>query len=671
MKYTHFNITTQVATFFIFVVVAFLSFQKNIFGFAESGFFQNFQQDSESLVVGDIVADQFGLEKSGWNLGFVNITDTSLDITLSYKILKEKPVSSSLIFSPYGSQFGIQGVFFSEIYKFLSAPDVETLNAINSLLTAIVIALLSVLYLNIYNRLFGLIFFVTMVSSPWIISFARNLYWVPFTWFLPAIFAALVYLSKGRAAKIAFLICTLCSIAIKSLAGYEYLTVITLFTCSVFVLAPLFNNESRGEKEGLKLASLTFLCCIAGFLFALIIHAGMRGDSVFSGLQNIYQMDVKRRTYGDPALFDPVLRASLESSFWDVLNIYWSQWQTSLSIFIPGKYFGAIFWLSAFGMIYGVLTRPRLFYKEPILVFVFFATSASWFMFGKAHSYIHTHMNFVLWYFGFVQALFYCFIRFGFLIGTDIFKLGKQLGLVKSSILSLSVFLLLFTVSAKYIDNRMTAITSGVIAPIDVGSGFRVILREDGKVLFFAPECRELDLTGRFILHFFPEQADLPIAMPYGFENRDFIWPTSLFTLNWNPLSNNFGSCYTEIPLPYYKIREIRTGQYDLSETGTITGRWEKVIKIPAFPNLVKLTPYNHTDQYWENGINRTIAGFFIANTLQNRMALSTSNKIILPSSGERAISSIEYTDKYINVYLEGRNLDPVLDGYPNQLLIK
>ncbi len=671
MKYTHFNIKIQVAAFFVFTAVAFLSYQKNFFGFAENVFFQNFEHFSESLVVGDIVADQFGIEKNGWNLGFVGTAGADLDISLSYKILKEKLTSDSLIFGPYVSQFGVQGLFFSEIYKLLSTPDVETLNAINSLLMALVIALLSVLYLNIYNRLFGLIFFVTMISSPWTISFARNLYWVPFTWFLPALFAALAYLSKSRVTKLVYLVCILFSIAIKSLAGYEYLTTITIFTCSVFVLAPLFNSESKGKGEGLKFASVTFLCCIAGFFLALIIHAGMRGDSVFSGLQNIYQMDVKRRTYGDPAQFAPIFKASLESSFWDVLNTYWTQWKTSLAMFIPGKYLGVIFWLSVFGVIYGVLTRRRLSCKEPILVFVFFAATVSWFLFGKAHSYIHTHMNFVLWYFGFIQALLYCLVRLGFLIVADICNLVKKVGFVTSFVAGLIVFFIVVAGSAKYVDNRMAIITSGVVEPIDVGVGFKVIFRDDGKMVFYAAECRDLDLTGRFILHFIPEKVDSSIAMPYGFENRDFIWPTSPPILNWNPLSNNFGSCHTEISIPNYRVSEFRTGQYDLSETGIITVRWSKTIKIPAFPSVDTLTPYNLTDQNWKNGIHRASAIFFIENTLQNRMSLSASNKILLPSSGERAITSIVYTDKYINISLEGRNLDPVVDGYPNKLLIK
>lgn len=671
MKFTRFNIAVQIITFLVFTVVAFLSYQKNFFGFSENGFFQTFDKFSESLVVGDIVADQYGLEKHGWNLGFIGVGDAPLDTTLSYKVLEDKSANSLIKFYPYSSQLGIQGLFFSGAYKFLGKPSLETLNALNSLLMAFVIALLSTLYIKIYDKTFGIIFFVTMISSPWTISFARNLYWVPFTWFLPAIFAALAYLSQRRLTKLFFLVCVLFSVAIKSLAGYEYLTTITIFACSVFVLAPLFRSDNGKLNDGLRFSFLTFLSCVLGFMFALILHATMRGDSIFSGLQNIYQLDVKRRTYGDPTQFAPVFKASLESSFFDVLNTYWNHWQTPLSIFIPGDYLGAIFWIFAIGVVYGILTKRRFSYREPAMVLVFFAASASWFLFGKAHSYIHTHLNYVLWYFGFIQTLLYCVVRFGFLIAADICKLAKRLGFIPSFILGVVVFLLIIFGSAKHIDNRMAIITSGAVEPIDTGAGFKLIFRDDGKMVFYAPKCRDLELSGRFILHFIPEKIDLPNASPHGFENRDFVWPTLLTMLNWNPFSKHFGSCYTEVLLPSYKVREFRTGQYDVSKAGLISIRWERLIRVPSFPNLVELVPSNFTDQNWENGISRVRAGFLIENTFQNRMGLSDSDTIELPFSGRRAIAFIEYTDKFINVYLEGQNLDPAKDGYPNKLSIK
>ena len=41
---------------------------------------------------------------------------------------------------------------------------------------------------------------------------------------------------------------------------------------------------------------------------------------------------------------------------------------------------------------------------------VSFLATISWFVLAKAHSYIHTHMNYVLWYFGFVQVCLYILI---------------------------------------------------------------------------------------------------------------------------------------------------------------------------------------------------------------------------------------------------------------------
>jgi len=45
---------------------------------------------------------------------------------------------------------------------------------------------------------------------------------------------------------------------------------------------------------------------------------------------------------------------------------------------------------------------------EQAVMYVFFLlTSISWFYLAKSHSYIHHHMNYVMWYFGFVQICLY------------------------------------------------------------------------------------------------------------------------------------------------------------------------------------------------------------------------------------------------------------------------
>lgn len=46
-----------------------------------------------------------------------------------------------------------------------------------------------------------------------------------------------------------------------------------------------------------------------------------------------------------------------------------------------------------------------------VFYFVSLLVSASWFILGKGHSYIHTSLNFVMWYFGFVQFCIYIIIK--------------------------------------------------------------------------------------------------------------------------------------------------------------------------------------------------------------------------------------------------------------------
>lgn len=57
------------------------------------------------------------------------------------------------------------------------------------------------------------------------------------------------------------------------------------------------------------------------------------------------------------------------------------------------------------------IKNKNLNYELLMMYIIFFLTSISWFCLAKSHSYIHRHMNFVLWYFGFIQTCFYIIIK--------------------------------------------------------------------------------------------------------------------------------------------------------------------------------------------------------------------------------------------------------------------
>ncbi len=403
------NYFKQGLLFICLTIFLAIVFQTNLCHFVDDKFFYE-EETSDSLVLGRIMADASGLDRKGANLGF-GFKDTAGypdSVHESYVIfLAGSGIESAKGFVPYISQYGIQGIFFSKIHSTFGLSKLSHLQKINATLLAIVIVWLFFLYRYIYDYRFATIFLVTMVSSPWVVQFARQLYWMSFLWFIPAILAAILYTQQRKKVRILLLFGITLSVFIKSLAGYEYLSSITLFACSVFVVAPFFKQNNEKSSLNLIMLFLVFAACVIGFVGALLVHAGMRGDSILSGLHNIYEEDVKRRTYGDPSLFDPAYKASLVVSPLSVLMTYVTQWKTPLVLWLPGEIFKFLIGFSIAGICYKFIKGHPTRIRDAVLLIFFFMVPASWFVLAKAHSYIHTTLNYVLWYFGFVQALIY------------------------------------------------------------------------------------------------------------------------------------------------------------------------------------------------------------------------------------------------------------------------
>lgn len=130
---------------------------------------------------------------------------------------------------------------------------------------------------------------------------------------------------------------------------------------------------------------LVFVACVIGFLLALLVHAGMRGDSIVSGLKNIIEEDVKRRTYGDASAFPEIYRKSLESSPLSVIRTYVADWGSiPVTLWIPGYLFKALIGFSIVGVCYKFLTGHATAKRDAILLVFFFMASASWLVLAKA-----------------------------------------------------------------------------------------------------------------------------------------------------------------------------------------------------------------------------------------------------------------------------------------------
>ncbi len=334
--------------------------------------------------------------------------------------------------SPYESQYGLQGKVFQKLSLLLKDASVietagmeqalsdcyDVLRLLCALATAGTLLLVCALILRKYGRLMAGIFYVVFLLSPWVVNFANNLYWVEFTWFLPMAAGLLCSLKmKRRFGRMAGYVLVFGTIMIKCLCGYEYISSVMLGVI-MFLLVDLAGAAAKRDADKARLLVGTIFCmgiaALLGFAAAICLHAPVKsGGSLTEGIRMIIQEDVLRRTYGaDLNAFENLPdfeQAGLNASAWATLCKYF-HFKTEIITGIDGSLF-PLLCLVPFAMLVWDYRKRRLQTEELALYIVSFLVPVSWFILAKSHSYVHTHMNFVLWYMGYVEICLYVIAR--------------------------------------------------------------------------------------------------------------------------------------------------------------------------------------------------------------------------------------------------------------------
>ncbi len=382
------------AVFILLSSVLYLNFQTNIFSPTNS-LFLDFQADSESFVLNAVQSAANGTYR--WD-----------DFGLLF------PNGQS-----YTSQIGLQGKLFSLLVNiFPYAQTVIAARMLCCIFTAATFVGIVFLMKQKYNGVLAGCFYITFLLSPWIVNFSRNLYWVVFTWFLPMLFGLLCSLYwNSKKHRVFCYIGVFVSILIKSACGYEYISTIMLAMITFLVVDFVKILLAKDKKNALLLFRTIFilgLCAVLGFIVSFLIHAHMRGDgNLLLGIENIYKYDVQRRMLveADASVFgNEQITNSMTASVVSVIRMYFA-FYTEVLAGIPG---GLFFVLSVLPLAVFVdcFIKRKPFVKQFVLYGMFFCAPLSWFVLAKPHSYIHTHMNYVLWYFGFVQICLYVVINY-------------------------------------------------------------------------------------------------------------------------------------------------------------------------------------------------------------------------------------------------------------------
>jgi hypothetical protein len=394
----------------------------------------DFNIHSDDLAVSMIAAARHRIENNNRRFGLGRLVST-----------REMPtyIGSTVYFSShvnpeeynvteYRQQIGLQGWIFYFMTRYGLPNPYHALRLGCSLLLALVLWCICHELYRKYGLIFSGVFYAVTITSPWIVKFASNLYWVEFTWFIPMLLG-LVCLNNLDKRLFLYPLFFL-AIAVKSACGYEYIPVIMLSSIMFLIVEWVCSIKKGKEKRQYSNSLLRSILGIGimsllGFTVTLLIHSWMRGaGDILTGLNDIYRNDVLRRTFGNVADFPESYTLSLNASIADVLLQYLTRDGAGLIALLLLIATTAI-------MIYKHKTKCQPLDTEFWLFIVSFLTCTSWFVLGKSHSASHPQVNYVLWYMGYIQVCTYIVVKF--VLNSDI---GKSMLKQAASILRTEVF---------------------------------------------------------------------------------------------------------------------------------------------------------------------------------------------------------------------------------------
>jgi hypothetical protein len=418
------------------VPILFLATCWNVFHTCEGVWFSKFLVGDEDLVIGSLIRHRATSRvPAPLGLGTYSMNKPS-DVPIPafyFQASKEPPVSYSL----YRSQTGAQAYLFVLLDTLFHPKDISLFHALNALLLAAVLGALVVWARAEFGWAAAVSLLAAMLLSRWLIVFGRNLYWMSWTWWPPMIAVSVVFnrCRHGTRRFYAILfVSTGLLVFVKCSAGYEFIPTILIAAATPAVYYGLKVGRKwrsiLGDIMGIGFAGA------AGFMAAVFLHALLLGPSLSGGFASIWS-DARRRTYGSSSDFAPEFRESLEVSPLAVVNRYlsWDSWanapfgmdpipaagqhESRLVVYearatnavnnaLTGFTFGRFLQLFvASGLVALCFWRTTIWDRSlrALLAAAAFSAAApiSWFVLGKGHSWIHTHVDWVVWHVPFVN----------------------------------------------------------------------------------------------------------------------------------------------------------------------------------------------------------------------------------------------------------------------------
>ena len=408
-------------------LAAILGFFSNIWRVADQNWFATHQKDTEAHIMGRMVKSrQDGIFSAGGLNGWGTAKSTDAEWIPSteqgpqytaylYELSFEK-------FSTYNSQPGGQGMIFSLLDRLIPlSPEgkLRLFYVLTALLSAIALTAMIGWFYEEFGGWVAVFVIASAVLSQWLTVFGKNLWWSLWAFYLPMM-AVIYFLKHYRETlnrqHIRFGILIFIAVSIKCfINGYEYIT-----TTLVMMLVPLVYYvilDKWSRQQCLKWTLATGLGSGVAIFLSLIMlcfQIGAAKDGFMDGVAHVI-WSFGKRTYASPEDYPPVYAASLNAGTLSVVMTYMNgvffDLNNYLSInnaFVSNSllkiryYYLIVLFIAMSALLFWRRKKMMAERRQHYIALIcptWFSILAplSWFVIFKAHSYIHTHMSFLLW----------------------------------------------------------------------------------------------------------------------------------------------------------------------------------------------------------------------------------------------------------------------------------
>ena len=427
----------KVALWALSIGLLFFGFLFNFWHVAEQQWFDTHQRDTESLIIGRMVKSrQDGIFSVGGLTGAGITTNIQQDWISSNQIDNQYAAylnrGSFDKFSPYMSQPGGQGMVFSLLDGFIPlSPQIKlwSFYVLTALLSAVALTAIIGWFYEEFGGWVAIFVISSALLSQWLTVFGKNLWWSLWAFYLPMI-VVMYFFKRSRIPPnrqyLWFGILIFISVSIKCfINGYEYITTTLVMMVTPCIYYAVLDRWNRHQYMKWTLA--TGLGSGVAIFFSLIMlcfQIGAAKDGFMSGVEHVI-WSFGKRTYGEAQDYPAVYAASLEAGMVGVVVTYmngiffdFNNYLSHTSDFISNfllkiRYVYLIVLFIVMSVLLflrsnkGEVARDGQYKTDrhktcPYIALIWttwFSILAplSWYVIFKAHSYIHTHMSFLLW----------------------------------------------------------------------------------------------------------------------------------------------------------------------------------------------------------------------------------------------------------------------------------